>query len=88
MRRFCLCFSFLLAVLFVAPSASAQDTLTQFSPHGCEFTVRIPGKIRPMEKQTAAGLVRGGVSEIIPKGSARKLFLQVECQQGPKFNYD
>ena len=27
MRRFCLCFSFLLAALVVAPSANAQDTL-------------------------------------------------------------
>ena len=61
---------------------------TPFSPPGCEFTVRIPGEMRPMEKQTEAGLVRGGVSEIILKGSARKLFFSFECSQGPKFNFD
>ena len=58
-----------------------------FSHRDCEFKVNLPGKMQPLNKQTAVGPVYGGMSVLKIRGINRQLVFQVECQKMPRDMY-
>ena len=63
--------------------ADPVHSASLFSHRDCEYTVRVPGKMKPMKKQTPVGPVYGGMSALRIQGTNRRLTFQVECQKMP-----